>query len=190
MRRTLRWLTLAATAALVWTPTPARAETWVAPFIGTTFGATSSDANSKVAFGANVGGLSEGKIFGAEIDFGYVPSPAGDKSLVGSNYLLDFTGDVLIAAPQGLIGKTGVRPFATAGLGLIRTHVEGSGSVPSASDNESAYTLGGGAMGLIGRHAGLRGDVRYFRTVNHPSAFTASSGSFYYWRASVAVVIH
>ena len=192
MRRALRFFVLAAAAALVSMPTPARADSWVAPFGGVTFGsnADSSDSN-KIAFGVDAGGLNQG-VFGAEVDFGYLPSYFGSSSTLGTNYVMDLTGDLIIAVPTSATRGTAFRPFATVGLGLIRAKAEGSGGFTGAAENDAAFNVGGGAMAFFSNHVGLRGDVRYFRTVSHNSAFNpidSSLGDFHFWRASASVVI-
>jgi hypothetical protein len=48
-------------------------------------------------------------------------------------------------------------------------------------------------MGFFNNHVGLRGDVRYFRTINNNDSslddVNLDLGSFDFWRASVGVVI-
>src|SRR5262245_58995637 len=115
MSRAIRVLVLA--AALAWIPTAAHAETWVAPFVGGMFATNPGDPNSKTVFGADVGGLGGG-VFGAQVDFGYHPHVFGDTASLGSNYMLNLSGDLLIAAPTTLVGQAGVRPFVAVGAGL------------------------------------------------------------------------
>ena len=48
-------------------------------------------------------------------------------------------------------------------------------------------------MGFFSNHIGLRGDLRYFRTVNNESTFdnglNIDLGGFDFWRGSFGVVI-
>ena len=39
----------------------------------------------------------------------------------------------------------------------------GNDSLVSVSQNDFAYSLGGGVMGFFSDHFGIRGDIRYFR---------------------------
>jgi len=176
-------LTFAATAALVWTPVPAHAEFFAAPFIGGIFGTKPDNPNSSTVFGADVGGLGGGLI-GGELDFGYHSHVFGDTATVGSNYMFNVMADVLVAVP--LVGRTGVRPFFSAGGGIIRSSIEAA----HISQNDSAFSVGGGALGYFSKHYGLRGDIKYFRTINSNTSFLDETvGSLGYWRASIGLML-
>ena len=58
-------------------------------------------------------------------------------------------------------------------------------------DRMANFNLGAGAMRFFNAHVGLRGDVRYFRTINNndSSIDNLDLGSFDFWRASVGVVL-
>jgi hypothetical protein len=57
-----------------------------------------------------------------------------------------------------------VRPYILGGVGLIKSHVDLTlGSVLDSSNN-FGWDMGGGLMIMFGRHIGVRGDMRVFRT--------------------------
>ena len=56
-------------------------------------------------------------------------------------------------------------PYATAGLGLMRTSTDielGSNEIVDASNEELAFNVGGGLKAHLTRRAHLRGDIRFF----------------------------
>ena len=52
------------------------------------------------------------------------------------------------------------------------------------SSNQFGYNLGAGAMGYFADHIGVRGDVRYVRTVNGDVINGLDLGAFHFWRVS------
>src|SRR5437764_228750 len=86
MRRVMKVVLLCATIAIVYAPTPARADGWISPFIGTNFGNNSGDGRAN--FGVNAGAMGAG-VIGGELDFGYAPNFFGDQGKFGSNHVLD-----------------------------------------------------------------------------------------------------
>lgn len=190
MRRGINALILAATVAIVWSPVPASADGFVSPWLGANF--ANKPADGRGAWGVTAGGMGGG-VIGGEVDFGYSPSFWGEENVFGKNNVLNLMGNVIVGIPIGGQRGAGVRPYATAGLGLIRSEVDGLLSRDGVSDNDFAFNLGGGVMGFFNDHVGLRGDLRYMRTIN--SKFTESdvipefhAGDFDFWRMSFGVV--
>ena len=179
-------------------PVAARADGYVSPFIGANFGGTVGTPlnlairdRNRVAFGAQFGGMGGG-VFGAEVDFSYTQNFfAESEGIVQGNNLLTVVPAVIIGIPIGGQTGGGVRPYFTAGAGLIRRDVD-LGSLLSISKNDLAYSLGGGLMGFFGDHFGLRGDVRYFRNFQVDefsfSGFSFERGTFNFTRASAGAI--
>ncbi len=186
MRRLIRSLVVLG-ALLAVTPSQARADGFVSPWAGVNFG--SDIDNGRAAFGIGAGGMGAG-IIGGELGFGYSPSFFGDESDFGHNTVIDLMGNVIIGIPIGGQRGPGFRPYVTAGLGLIRTQIDG-GTVfdVSTSNNDFGWNAGVGAMGYFNDHFGLRGDMRYFRNFTGDSFDDLDLGSLHYWRASVGIVI-
>jgi opacity protein-like surface antigen len=187
MRCGFKALIVVATLALAWTPREARADGYVSPWAGGIFG--SSASNSRGAFGVNAGGMGAG-IFGGELDFGYSPSFFGTQNDFGHNTVIDLMGNLIIGIPIGGTHGPSFRPFATAGIGLIRTQIDGGRLFQGASgNNQFGWNVGAGAMGFFNDHVGLRGDLRYYRDANGDIVNGIDLGQLHFWRISGGVVI-
>ncbi len=114
-------------ALLALVPRPAHAQTYFAPFLGFDFGGDAGNCPSvsevlsctekRTAYGFGVGHLSHG-ILGFEEDFSYAPDFFGSSPNV-SNSVLTLMSNLVVAVPAGP-----VHPYFTAGLGLMRSHVD------------------------------------------------------------------
>jgi opacity protein-like surface antigen len=188
MRGVVKAAVLCGVLALVSAPTSARAEGYVSPFYGVNFG--NDQIEKKNTFGVNGGWMGAG-VFGAEVDFAYSPN-AFDESI--DNHVIDLMGNLILGIPVGGTTGGGVRPYVTAGLGLIQSNVSGSGSVADATSNDFGFNAGGGLMLFFADHFGLRGDLRYFRSFNGDDHFgfdqgiSLDLGGFDYWRGTVGLV--
>jgi opacity protein-like surface antigen len=83
-----------------------------------------------------------------------------------------------------------VRPYAVAGVGLLRTKVQDAGEVFDVNTkNDFGLDVGAGVMGFFSNNVGLRGDVRYFRgfrgTDDNATGLTVSD--FKFWRGSLGL---
>ncbi len=190
MRRVLRFFVVTAVAALILAPAQARAEGYVSPWVAANSG-TGFD-NGRAGFGLQAGAMGAG-VIGGEVDFGYSPSFFGTQNEFGNNSVIDLMGNVIVGVPVGGTHGPGIRPYLTAGLGLLRTQVDG-GTIArvSSSTNDLGWNAGGGVMGYFSDHVGLRGDIRYLRNIENNSTSTSldfDPGSFHFWRASIGVVI-
>jgi opacity protein-like surface antigen len=146
------------------------------------------------SFGVSAGGMGGG-VFGAEFDFGYSPNFFDEDSVFGKNNVLTAMGNLIIGIPFGGQRGAGLRPYVTGGVGLIRTDFDGLFEGEGSSSNDFGFNLGGGVMGFFSDHVGLRGDLRYFRTLE--SGLDEDDnllpdfdlGNFDFWRASIGIVI-
>jgi Outer membrane protein beta-barrel domain len=199
MRRAGKVLILTAAAALAMSPVQARAEGYISPWVATNAG-TGFDGNNlgrsfdngRAGIGTQVGAMGKG-IIGAELDLGWSPSFFGSKSDFGNNSVIDVMGNIIVGLPIGGTHGAGIRPYATAGLGLLRTQIDGGTiATVSSSNNDFGWNAGGGVMGYFSDHFGLRGDVRYLRNIQNNSSGAVidfDPGNFHFWRASIGVVI-
>jgi opacity protein-like surface antigen len=87
---------------------------------------------------------------------GYTKNFFGETSNQTSN-VLTFMSNFMLAPKIGP-----VQPYGLAGLGLIRTTVEGVGA--SSDQNQFGWDLGGGLMVFFGEHIGVRGDARFYHS--------------------------
>ena len=161
LRRTLLFALLLGAAV----PAPARADGMLVPFIGVNFGGSAgrqpiSDAidSERLDWGASLAWMGAG-VFGFEADFGYSPDFFGRSDAAGSS-VLTAMGNVLIGIPLGGQSGFGVRPYGLAGLGVVQSKIDSG-----LDETKGAWDFGGGLMVFFGTHVGLRGDVRYIRTI-------------------------
>jgi len=189
MQRTAHYLLGVVVALVLLTPTQARADGFFTPWVGTNFGQSAGDGRG--SYGVSAGFMGNG-VFGAEFDFGYSPRFFGNEDAFGSNNVMNAMGNLIVGIPIGGTSGGGARPFFTAGMGLIRTDIDGIFDDDSIASNDLGVSLGGGVMGYFNDHVGLRGDVRWFRNVqdNGPvNPFNLDLGSMQYWRASIGIVL-
>jgi opacity protein-like surface antigen len=192
MQRVLKTLVLSGAMALVLAPTRARADGYVAPWIGSAFG--SSFNNGQASFGVDAGAMGAG-VIGGELDLGYSPSFFGTKSDFGNNTVMNLMGNLILGVPVGGTHGAGVRPYVTAGAGLLRTQIDGGTLTKvSSSNNMLGWNAAAGVMGYFSDHVGLRGELRYLRGFKDTNTGVTSidlngGGQLHFWRASIGVVL-
>jgi len=191
MRRALRSLIVAGAVALVCAPATARADGFVSPWIGSAFG--SNIDNGRTTFGVTAGAMGAG-VIGGEVDFGYNPSFFGTNNDFGNNTVLNLMGNVIVGVPIGGQRGAGVRPYVTAGLGLLRSQIDGGTLTNvSSSNNMLGWNAGAGVMGYFADHVGVRGDLRYLRGMQSLdtgiSSINLNGDQLHFWRASIGVVL-
>ncbi len=141
-----------------------RAQSYISALAGYDFGGNSvcmrlTDCEKKqLNVGVALGRL--GGVFGYETEFGYTKDFYGTAPGVTSA-LLTAMGNVMFVPAVGP-----VRPYALAGLGLIRSQVDVSTPtlLADSANNDLGWNVGGGVFVFFGEHIGLRGDVRYFHS--------------------------
>jgi len=192
MRGVLKVLVVAGALALVLAPAAADAEGYFSPWASTQAG--SSFNNGRAGLGFDAGGMGAG-IIGGEVDFGWSPSFFGTQNDFGNNSVINLMGNLIVGVPIGGTRGAGVRPFATAGLGLLRTQIDG-GTIANvrSSNNELGWNVGAGVMGYFSDHFGLRGDIKYlrgFEDLNTGNTVIDLNGNnqLHFWRADIGVVI-
>ena len=150
-------LLVATTLAVL--PARASADVLITPFAGVSF----LDEESKGNFGASVG-------FGGLIGFEFDAS----RTRIGTYRdvpIVDLTADVTTLMGNLVVRlPTGpVQPYASAGAGVIRlsgdVRVPFIGTIVSAGGQDFGMNVGGGVHVFPSRNFGIRGDVRYFRTL-------------------------
>jgi len=177
--------------------TEARADGFVSPFLAVNFGGDAGGTfnnnvtdRSRATFGGNVGFMGGG-IFGIELDVAYTKNFYGEGIGVGDNSLLTIMPAVIIGIPVGGQQGPGIRPYATAGVGVIRRDLSISGfDVFDGSD--LAYNLGFGVMGYFSNHVGLRADYKFFRNFEVDEASLTNldfhRGTFDFSRAGIGIL--
>ena len=195
-----RKLLMISALTLTLLPTTASAQNWFfTPFIGANFGGNADfgdfpDADDEVEkrldFGATLGW--NPRVVGFEVDFGWSPNffedTVGDTNFeFGDSNVTTLMGNVLFSAPPG----SGIRPYGSAGLGLIRANISSAtGLFNDVSTNDLGVNFGGGINGNFSDNFGIRGDIRYFRSLqdNEPdNDLDLDLGSFDFWRGTVGL---
>ena len=157
-----------ALVALTLAPVPARADVMFIPFFGVNFGGDSgkefSEAfdTSQYNFGASLTFMGAG-VFGFEGDFGFSPDFYG-KTDTGGSDAFTATGNLIIGIPFGGQKGFGVRPYGLVGAGLLTSKSDFGAGFAEIDENNVTWSAGGGVLLFFGTKAGMRFDVRYFRT--------------------------
>jgi hypothetical protein len=172
---------------------PARAQGYVSPSLGASFGNPS--AQGRANFGLDLGWLSAQIPIGLEVNAVYAPSFFGNAGPYGNNSVTTVMGDVMFISggpggPYSLRRRArSVRPYVSGGIGVMREVVTSPSQV---GNTDLAVNLGVGLMALPRRSVGVRGDVRYFRDLIDNQSGNGTNidfGSFHFWRASLGLVL-
>jgi hypothetical protein len=169
----------------------ANADGFISPFIGYNFGGDSgcleiANCDTKTRdLGVSFGSL--GNVIGGEFEFNFIDNFFGDAITTGvSSNVFTMMGNVMFAPKVGVI-----QPYVLTGLGLMKSHVEFTlGSLATTSNSNLAWDIGGGVMGFITPHFGIRGDLRYFHAFQDLSilSLNISDTKIDYGRLSGGVV--
>lgn len=179
--RVLRAMLIA--ALVLGLPSAARAQTFLTPYAGVT---TGGDApTSKLTTGLS---LMFVRTVGIEIDFGYTPDffdESDEVALVSDSNVTTLMANLAVAPGQGP-----VRPYAVAGVGLLRTRVESDDFFDDVNTNSLGLSVGAGVIGMFSDNVGVRGDVRYLRRLQDPeddNDLDIAIGEFNFWRLTGGV---
>lgn len=202
-----KWLITSALAlvAVAGAPSKASADWLFTPFVGVNWGGTAgfNDAigdfedkfERQSTFGASLSWMGAGAL-GFEIDFGYSPNffenttGSGDFQFGDSN-VTTLMANLKLGAPIGGQSGGGVRPYASGGVGIIKSRIDDADDLFNIDSTDFGVNVGAGVMGFFSDNIGLQGDVRYFRSLqdNEPDdSLDVALGSFRFWRGTVGVV--
>ncbi len=182
---------LVCSGILLLLPVTASAQAQLTLFVGGNFGGSTDVAldesirdASQLDFGARLG-LFTGGIFSLEFEYGHTPNFYGKGTVFDSSSVRTMMGSLVLGFPAGP-----VRPYAVAGVGVIKRTVEyapgpGPGSV---TDSRAAYDIGGGLNIFFSKHVGINADFRYFRNFTAGNVvMDLSNDAFNYARGTVGV---
>lgn len=168
-------------------PSMAQAQVWLTPYAGSSLSIDFAgyDPGRAWHYGGSLSLLNAAGI-GIELDAAVAPdffdpgrSDFGD--IAGGGQLATLMANVMWALPS-----PGVRPYVSAGAGLIRSRLEAPFDLFTYTDNAVGWNAGGGIR--VGGKIGLRADVRYFRQVDDVSPFSVLNvGDFSYWRGTIGL---
>src|SRR5258708_5713061 len=178
---------------------PAAAEWHISPMVGLTFRAfTNAAAVGQAPIGThrNFGGavaLLGGGILGVEGVGVFTPTFKGDDplvtALVPSSRALAVMGNVVITTPRRWT-EYSLRPYVSGGLGVMRLSVVTAKSVLPTRSTAAGFDVGGGAVGFLSKHTGLRFDLRYYPRLarGHPQPQDTDEPQFSFMTVSVGGV--
>ena len=196
-------------AFVIFLAKPASADWLFTPYYGIVFGGAANTVDidtldeafeQRSIFGASLAGMGGG-VFGLEFDFGYAPNffqlteGGGDFEFFDVNSsLTTLMGNVVIGIPIGGSSGPGVRPYATAGIGLMRANIEFEDLFENLSSNDLGVNFGGGVNVFFTDNIGIRGDFRYFRGLQNedesdgePLDFDFNLDDFDFWRGTIGI---
>lgn len=189
----LRFVVAAVLAVFLLVPAaPARADIVLTPYVGSLFGGDLS--GNRTAFGGSAAFMGGG-IFGAEFGFNYAPKFISATVSNEDIAQMSLMGNLIVGIPLGSSDQAGhVRPYFTGGAGLFRITSQESQFFDRVTSNDFAVNFGGGVMAFFNEHVGIRGDIRYFRTLtdDNPSSgaddvdFELGDLNFWKWDVGAA----
>jgi hypothetical protein len=175
-------------------PSRAAAADWMfTPFLGQTFkssvdvGPSATDKfNRQLSYGAS---LMSGGVVGFELDFSYAPNfygkTADSSNFIGDGNVTTLMANLKIGAPAGR-----VHPYVSGGVGLMKSKVESASQFfSSVNRNDFGYDIGGGIIGFASHNVGIRGDLRYFRSLRNTSGVEFELGTLRYWRGTLGLTL-
>jgi opacity protein-like surface antigen len=182
---------------------PASADWLLTPYVGVTFGGNADfgdvgdfedNFEKKFTFGGTATWMGAG-IIGVEADVGVTPNffafTTGDADIdFGDSNVTTLMGNLVLGAPIGGTGGVGFRPYGSGGIGLLRTSIDAFDIFDDLSRNELGVNVGGGAYIFFSDNVGIRGDLRYFRSLqgdDDDDDFELDLSDFDFWRGTVGV---
>lgn len=181
-------------------PVPASAEWFIAPFLGIKFAGSTSivdfeqgASNTRMTLGGSVAILSD-EVFGIEGELGYSPRffERSGSALTTSSNVTTLMGNILVALPRR-ISREALRPYATAGVGLIHVGIKDLVGVSPVDSNLLGMSIGGGAIGHLTNRTSVRFDLRHIRNLSSgdddvPTLDQNGQTRISYWRLTAGVV--
>jgi opacity protein-like surface antigen len=162
--------------ALMILPSSANADWFVAPYAGGQFAAGSRANNFLIPavesdrwnIGA-AGGWTKGW-WGVDADLGYHPGFFDDGGgFLTEASLLTLMGNARVALPA----RARLRPFASAGVGVMQPNIAEPGGLARVDATKFAWNAGGGVVTMLTDRVGIRADVRYFRATDDAGSMNA-----------------
>ena len=189
MRMRTLWMPVFALCLLAAAPRAAQAQgSYFTPYIGSSFDSSFDDYDfgTKLHYGAQLTWLGSSGI-GFEIDFGYAPTffePGEDEffDLESEGSVTTLMGNLVLGG-----GGSGVKPFVSAGFGLMRSNIETADEFFDFEDNGWGVNAGGG-LRIGSRRLAVKGDIRYFRQLSDLGFIgDFELGDFHFWRGTAGV---
>lgn len=184
-------------------PAKASADWLFTPFVGFNWGGAANfgdvgdfddEFEKRANFGASLAYMGAGAL-GFEIDFGWSPNfyenttGSGDFEFGDSN-VTTLMANLVLGAPVGGQSGPGIRPYVSGGIGIIRNRIGNAEDLFNVNSTDWGFNLGAGITGFFTDNVGIRGDVRYFRSLqdNEPDdELDIALSDFRFWRGSIGL---
>lgn len=128
-------------------------------------------------------GVFDGSGWGAEADVAWVPDFASVR--LADTSAVPFMLNAAWTMPKGRL-----RPYAVGGFGVIRTHGCRDACRATLTHWDWGVDAGGGILVTVREFLFVRGDVRYYRALqHHPDLGLRGGGRLDFWRTSVGVTL-
>lgn len=187
----------------------AAAEWQFAPFLGYTFKGQTTFVDPEQAtterhwhFGGSVRLLGDSPL-GVEALYVHTPGyfERDEVDLTAADLVRTITesrtyalmGNIVLTTPRHW-NQYGLRPYVSGGVGLMHVRSQDLGDAFPIRLNLLGMNLGGGAVGFLSEHVGVRFDLRFLRNIRGVDLATQPAPSFIpplrlrYWTGSVGVV--
>jgi hypothetical protein len=185
-------------AALLAAVPAAAADNQLRPFLGGTFGGSTTFVDPDRAAGKlkpaiGVTFVTLRNIFGLDVDIANTPGffESGEKeSLVLSSRVTTLTGNIVVAAPRTRT-EYGIRPSVVGGAGLWGVRLNYYFGSSDAPRTLPAFDVGAGALAFFTNRVGIDWEVRRFQTLSRDTAergLTIGKEQLSFWRASMGLV--
>jgi len=186
-------------------PRAAAAEWHFTPSFGATFAGSTTlrdlqHGTDKVhpALGLTVSRFGEG-VIAVEGQLGYTPrffefDGPSDVPLpaISRSYAMSLMGNVVLTVPRRWT-EYFLRPFVSGGFGMLRAVSLDEKEVFPVRSTQPGFNIGGGAIGFLSQHTGIRFDVRYHGGLRHEphedEVVNVDSLHLRYVTATVGIVI-
>ena len=117
--------------------------------------------------------------WGAEVELGHARRFAGD--VFEESGITTLMVNALYMRPHPV-----VRPFGTAGVGLLRVRASIIDEQSVVNRTDWGFNGGGGVLVMLNDAVGVRADLRYFRYFqSHDDLPLTNNGFFDFWRTSI-----
>jgi hypothetical protein len=181
---------------------PAFAEWHIVPLVGITFHANTNAQGVEpepIPSHVNIGGavtLLGNGVFGVEgvtvFTTGFRGVVSGVPSPIQSSRIFGLAGNAVLTTPKHLT-EYSLRPYVSGGIGYMRFDVvpAPSGEALGVHENFPALNIGGGAVGFLTQHTGVRFDFRYYKRIGEtsPGVVVLDHPEVSFMTLSVGVVI-
>jgi opacity protein-like surface antigen len=201
MRKLL--MTSVLTVLIAALPASASADWLFTPFVGMNWGGAANfgdvgdfddEFEKRGNFGASLAYMGGGA-FGFEIDFGWAPNffenTTGEADFeFGDNNVTTFMANLTLGAPIGGQSGPGIRPYASGGVGILKIKANHATDLFNVASTDWGFNLGAGIVGFFTDNLGLRGDLRYFRSLQDDESdddFDVALSGFHFWRGTIGL---